>query len=490
MQNHRSFQGVRIVDALTAVVVSWPSILGFSSGIALFGMLLLGSRASGVYQPMGYYTSLASVYALGYAVPPILVVLFAFYTKTLGSWCHPLVVGTGCAVACLGSVWVFVLGYEASEYARKGAFLIVCGWAAMCPALCGTLSTLRKMQPVTVLGLSGLLAGFWVLVAYLVETMTHLCIVPTFPLAVGLVAMGGARYCVEPSVSWSPRDVRRIALGCGCAMGCGMMFRCIFHLNLRGWLNSTPLSLGDAVGMFAGVAVGVLTVALVSSREKSNAAVVLLYGVSNSVLFIAGVWFHGDIDGLDPLIVVLCSFSAIAMMGAMMSGFLWGSRKGVLPRPSLLVFSCAQLSCLVGFLVVPTGEFLLGWVFRDPAATEHLFFAAVLPCMAVVVFEAIGRLGKRDMEHMRADNLLELATKRWGFTSREAEVFVELARGRTAQPIADRMCVSINTVRSHIKHVYTKLGVHSQQELIDWYDRLLEGVEEDLDETYSSPQNC
>ena len=27
--------------------------------------------------------------------------------------------------------------------------------------------------------------------------------------------------------------------------------------------------------------------------------------------------------------------------------------------------------------------------------------------------------------------------------------------------------VSLNTVKSHIKHVYQKLGIHSQQELID-----------------------
>lgn len=201
-----------------------------------------------------------------------------------------------------GSVWVFVLGYEAAEYVRKGAFLIVCGWAAMCPALCGTLSTLRKMQPVTVLGFSGLLAGFWMLVAYLVEAMAHLCLVPVFPLVVGCVAMGNARHLTELLTLRGVGGVGgagRIALDCGCAMGCGMMFRCLFHLNLRGWLNSTTLSLGDALGALAGVAVGALAVALVSSREKSG-AVVVLYGVSSGVLFVIGSGLSGAVGGVSP----------------------------------------------------------------------------------------------------------------------------------------------------------------------------------------------
>uniref|UniRef100_UPI003AB55BEB helix-turn-helix transcriptional regulator n=1 Tax=Adlercreutzia sp. TaxID=1872387 RepID=UPI003AB55BEB len=47
------------------------------------------------------------------------------------------------------------------------------------------------------------------------------------------------------------------------------------------------------------------------------------------------------------------------------------------------------------------------------------------------------------------------------------EIFAFLARGRNGQFLMDHYVVSRNTVKSHIKHIYAKLGVHSQQELID-----------------------
>lgn len=52
-------------------------------------------------------------------------------------------------------------------------------------------------------------------------------------------------------------------------------------------------------------------------------------------------------------------------------------------------------------------------------------------------------------------------------SARETEVFLLLAKGRSAPFIRDELMVSLNTVSSHIKHIYGKLGVHSRQELLD-----------------------
>lgn len=54
-----------------------------------------------------------------------------------------------------------------------------------------------------------------------------------------------------------------------------------------------------------------------------------------------------------------------------------------------------------------------------------------------------------------------------GLTEREAEVLVYLARGRTKAYIAEALFVTENTVRSHVRNIYSKLGIHTRQQLID-----------------------
>ena len=55
----------------------------------------------------------------------------------------------------------------------------------------------------------------------------------------------------------------------------------------------------------------------------------------------------------------------------------------------------------------------------------------------------------------------------FGLSRRETEVFLLLAHGRSRPYIRDELVLSKNTVDTHIRHIYEKIGVHSQQELID-----------------------
>ncbi|WP_251231140.1 helix-turn-helix transcriptional regulator [Adlercreutzia aquisgranensis] len=59
---------------------------------------------------------------------------------------------------------------------------------------------------------------------------------------------------------------------------------------------------------------------------------------------------------------------------------------------------------------------------------------------------------------------------RYQLTPREGEVLTLLARGRTSPIIQEKLVVSQNTVRTHVRHIYAKLNVHSQQELINLVD--------------------
>ena len=52
-------------------------------------------------------------------------------------------------------------------------------------------------------------------------------------------------------------------------------------------------------------------------------------------------------------------------------------------------------------------------------------------------------------------------------TDREFEVAELIARGNSMAAIAERLVISENTVRTHAKHIYTKLDIHRRQELLD-----------------------
>lgn len=51
-------------------------------------------------------------------------------------------------------------------------------------------------------------------------------------------------------------------------------------------------------------------------------------------------------------------------------------------------------------------------------------------------------------------------------SSREKEVLTSLAEGNNYQSIADRLFISVDTVRHHIRNIYRKLHVHSQSEAV------------------------
>lgn len=54
-----------------------------------------------------------------------------------------------------------------------------------------------------------------------------------------------------------------------------------------------------------------------------------------------------------------------------------------------------------------------------------------------------------------------------GLSPREREVLLLLGKGRDVPYIRDELYISRNTVNSHIKNIYRKLGIHSKQELLD-----------------------
>ena len=54
-----------------------------------------------------------------------------------------------------------------------------------------------------------------------------------------------------------------------------------------------------------------------------------------------------------------------------------------------------------------------------------------------------------------------------GLTERETQILALLAQGRTSPYISNELLIGVNTVNTHKRRIYQKLGVHDKQELID-----------------------
>lgn len=61
----------------------------------------------------------------------------------------------------------------------------------------------------------------------------------------------------------------------------------------------------------------------------------------------------------------------------------------------------------------------------------------------------------------------EVLASQYHLTPREIEIFLLLARGRNVNYIENELVIARNTVKTHVRNIYGKVDVHSQQELID-----------------------
>lgn len=64
-----------------------------------------------------------------------------------------------------------------------------------------------------------------------------------------------------------------------------------------------------------------------------------------------------------------------------------------------------------------------------------------------------------DLEQFNASRVSKL-------TPREFEILQDLYEGKTSQQLCDKYFISLNTVKTHIKHLYEKLNVQSRAELM------------------------
>ena len=176
--------------------------------------------------------------------------------------------------------------------------------------------------------------------------------------------------------------------------------------------------------------------------------------------------------------------NACAQLGTLVAGIiLWCMAAEAVhdtKLPAVLLFSCtflctnaAQLAgTLVGFFNAST------LAQGDVALTAVALVAVYLVAMVSMFLFKDRKLNAKEDEVAAAPQQGDALEARcnalaegYGFTPRETEILVLLGQGRTARGISEKLYVSENTVKYHIKSIYQKLGVHARGEVIDLIER-------------------
>lgn len=182
-----------------------------------------------------------------------------------------------------------------------------------------------------------------------------------------------------------------------------------------------------------------------------------LSGLAGNIAFcmFASICFKSQ---SSPLRVFGIGYGAV-LLGSL-TGFTLGGQVGASLDPGQLP--------AVPFVVGAYALLLLALIVSPPRQFDRLMTAG--PARDVLD-ELRGEAAPSESEQLRV-RCATIARER-GLTDREAEVLELLARGHGRRYVAERLQVSLNTVRSHARSIYGKLEVHSHSELV----ALLEGVD-------------
>ncbi len=131
--------------------------------------------------------------------------------------------------------------------------------------------------------------------------------------------------------------------------------------------------------------------------------------------------------------------------------------------PKAAYFSLVNLSWSVGIFL---GSLPLRTGLQVPESISLLFAAAAM--MSFFLFQSSWIDRPENMPTTPEQRVGELA-EQYGLTKREVEVTALLLEGRSLRRIQTVLFISEGTAKTHVKHIYAKLGVRTKQELIDFF---------------------
>lgn len=177
----------------------------------------------------------------------------------------------------------------------------------------------------------------------------------------------------------------------------------------------------------------------------------------------------------DPLKIAFLSFAVFGFTCFDAIG--WGDLADEVRDRNLQMFRYMSAAQMIGFAGIFVGWLAGWWVcsnFGTDLDTPFGIVSAVLVILLILEvvlgdrLDPAGAAPSSGSEYVDTweDGCREVAAS-YGLTGQETNIFIMLARGRNLKYVADALCISGHTVKTHIYHIYRKLDIHSQQELIN-----------------------
>lgn len=220
---------------------------------------------------------------------------------------------------------------------------------------------------------------------------------------------------------------------------------------------------------------GIILIALVAVSSKVKNAPQICYhvlgaGLAVGVLLLPAILVYPVLDARIPLTVNTSFYTCFGMFMWLVTAGICRQYSTANVRTVALVRGAWAAGPLLGMLLarfaLHEAGTTLDAVFPVMAlGVIAVFVAANAAFDSTVLLQALELLPTE--RRKRFQERCHAVAEHYGLSEREEQVMTLFAKGRNLEYIKDELCLSKSTVSTHRQHIYQKLGVHSQQEMLD-----------------------
>lgn len=255
-----------------------------------------------------------------------------------------------------------------------------------------------------------------------------------------------------------------------CMIGFVTSIACYYLTAIIPWENMPTQIFTFTMGVFA-AAVMILFVCVICSFTKEKASIfkIFPYYLVLVIACLATFILSEDLY-LVSFLGALCISSLIEVSLIMYFGILM--QRGFFSPAMAFTLSVAsaRLGIFVGNGLALGFEFNpeVAQVATDPTALAFVCLLAFLLIPITKRENSILELTSAPVKPAEIEVICQEVSQEFALSEREAEILKLLAKGNTANGIANKLVISPHTVNTHIRHIYDKVGIHKRSELLEY----------------------